>query len=319
MTKKSIAILLPTHNAADHLKECLDSVLAQTRQPEEIVICDDISSDKTWDILLDYESRHKGLIRLLRNDTNLGLAGNRQRLLESTQCDLVKFFDDDDILDPHFLELMAPLLESGKYDLAACAVLNFNNNDTAQLYGDFPMRSRQWDEPPWAHHIALAGHLINKIHDRKFLMDAGGFTGLYGPAVDFNLDLRLMRRGARLAVLAENLILHRGRERSRTFTHDKLMFNAFHFFHQAVQDIEKMGWLNDYPAQRKILADRLWHMGRLLTDSGQIDTAMEAFAASRKLLPQGIVHGSRSYKIIATFFGLRFAENLRLRLSKIKK
>ena len=318
MPKKSLSVLVPTFNAAKYVVETTESILKQSRMPDEIIFCDDVSTDNTVDILQDYASRYKGLIRVLRNEKNLGLAGNRQRLLEATNCDMVKFFDDDDIMHRCLLELLAALLECGEYDVTACSVLNFDNNDINQISGDFPVRLREWNEPPWAHHIAIAGHVINKMHDRKFLLQAGGFQNLKGPGEDFQLDLVLMKVGARIGIVADHLVYHRSRKTPRTFTNEQLMNNAFRFLQEAVNEIESRGNFSGHPKQRKILADRLWHMGRLLSDGGQFDLAMEAFAASRKLLNQGIVYGGFFYKIVATFLGIGAAEKMRCQLSKIK-
>jgi glycosyltransferase involved in cell wall biosynthesis len=318
MPKKSLSVLVPTFNAAKYVVETTESILKQSRMPDEIIFSDDASSDNTVEILEDYASRYRGLIRILRNDKNLGLAGNRQRLLEAAKCEMVKFFDDDDIMHPCLLELLAALLECGEYDVTACSVLNFYNNDINQISGDFPVRLREWNEPPWAHHIAVAGHVINKMHDKKFLIEAGGFKNLIGPGEDFHLDLILMKLGARLGIVAEHLVYHRCRETPRSFTNKQLLENAFEFLSETINELSARGNFEGHPKQRKILADRLWHMGRLLSDSGQFDLAMEAFAASRKLLNQGIVHGGFFYKIVATFLGIGAAEKMRCQLSKIK-
>ena len=314
-----MSVLVPTYNGERHLSETIESILNQTRMPDEIIFSDDASTDNTLEILQDYASRYRGLIRVLRNEKNLGLAGNRQRLLEATKCDMVKFFDDDDIMHPCLLELLAALLECGEYDVAACSVLNFANDDINQIVGNFPVRLREWDEPRWAHHIAVAGHVINKMHDRNFLVGAGGFLNLHGPGEDFHLDLILMKKNARVGIIAEYLVYHRCRASPRTFTNQTLLKNAFRFLKETVEELHSRGNFEGHPKQRKILADRLWHMGRLLSDSGQFDVALEAFEASRKLLNQGIVHGGLFYKIIANVLGIAFAEKLRYRLAKIKK
>jgi glycosyltransferase involved in cell wall biosynthesis len=318
MPRKTLSVLVPTFNAAKYVVETTESILKQSRMPDEIIFSDDASSDNTVEILEDYASRYRGLIRILRNDKNLGFAGNRQRLLEAAKCEMVKFFDDDDIMHPCLLELLAALLECGQYDLAACSVLNFANNDINQVISDFPVRLREWNEPVWAHHIAVAGHVINKMHDKEILMKVGGFRHVRVPSEDFHLDILLMKSGARLGIIAEYLVYHRARKVPRTIDLDKLMAYSFLDLKETVEELVANGSFEGHPKQRKILADRLWHMGRLLSDSGQFDLAIEAFAASRKLLNQGIVHGGFFYKIVATFLGIGAAEKMRCQLSKIK-
>ena len=48
-----VAVVVPHYRQAQYLKACLDSLLAQTRLPDEIVVCDDASTDATGDIVLE--------------------------------------------------------------------------------------------------------------------------------------------------------------------------------------------------------------------------------------------------------------------------
>lgn len=105
-----ISVVLCTYNGQAFLAEQLDSLLAQTRLPDEIVISDDGSQDATWDLLQAFVPRatHRGIdVLLYRQPTNLGYVGNFSDALARSSGDLLFLSDQDDIWLPEKLERMA--------------------------------------------------------------------------------------------------------------------------------------------------------------------------------------------------------------------
>ncbi|RZL54349.1 MAG: glycosyltransferase family 2 protein [Variovorax sp.] len=98
-----VSVALCTYKGETYLPAQLDSILAQTRLPDELVICDDVSPDGTWALLERYAPRIRAAgIRLAmhRNATNLGYVGNFQRALEATTGSVVFLCDQDDAWHP---------------------------------------------------------------------------------------------------------------------------------------------------------------------------------------------------------------------------
>lgn len=98
-----ISIALATCNGAPYLAEQLESLLAQTLAPAELVACDDASSDATWELLERYAPRFASA-RLLRNPRNLGLNANFEQVLRLCSGDWIAPCDQDDIWSPTKLE-----------------------------------------------------------------------------------------------------------------------------------------------------------------------------------------------------------------------
>ena len=73
--RPAVSICIPTFNGAKYLRECVDSVLAQTHPDFEVLIVDDCSSDDSVAIAEDY-ARRDSRVRVSVNDRNLGLVGN---------------------------------------------------------------------------------------------------------------------------------------------------------------------------------------------------------------------------------------------------
>lgn len=103
----SVSVVMCTYNGARFLQPQLDSLLAQTRLPDEIVIHDDRSDDATADILRDFEekTRRSGITTRFRiNATNLGYRKNFQTALQAATADLLFLCDQDDIWHPRKIE-----------------------------------------------------------------------------------------------------------------------------------------------------------------------------------------------------------------------
>ena len=98
----SIAVIIPTHNRHLLLKEAVMSVMQQTLQPDEIIVCDDASDPPIDEKALrdEFDSN----IRVLRNNTPHGLAWVRHQGVEASTADYVTHLDDDDLFASNLLE-----------------------------------------------------------------------------------------------------------------------------------------------------------------------------------------------------------------------
>ena len=92
-----------TYNGARFLREQLDSLLAQTYSPIEIVITDDGSTDETAEIIASYTSKHAN-ISFYRNETNLGFVKNFEKAISLCSGEYIALADQDDIWKPRKIE-----------------------------------------------------------------------------------------------------------------------------------------------------------------------------------------------------------------------
>lgn len=104
----TISVCIPTYNSARFVRECIESVLAQTRPDFELIVSDDASTDNTCEIVRSFcDSR----IRLVRLERNRGMAFNWNHAVSLAQGQYVKVLCQDDLLDATCLEEQAALLE----------------------------------------------------------------------------------------------------------------------------------------------------------------------------------------------------------------
>ncbi len=107
-----ISVAMCTYNGARFLREQLASIAAQSLQPDELVVCDDGSSDETTEIIRTFAQSAKFPVRLVVNPQNLGPAKNFEKALTLCQGDLVAFSDQDDFWYPEKLSRLSRIMEA---------------------------------------------------------------------------------------------------------------------------------------------------------------------------------------------------------------
>ncbi|MDB6454791.1 glycosyltransferase family 2 protein [Falsirhodobacter sp. 20TX0035] len=112
--KQRISVILPTYNRASLIGETIESLLAQTRKPDEILVIDDGSTDGTAEVLAGYEG-----LRVVRIP-NGGKASALNLAMGMISGDLVWIVDDDDLLLPEACAALSAPLEADE-DLGFCA------------------------------------------------------------------------------------------------------------------------------------------------------------------------------------------------------
>src|SRR5574344_935087 len=106
MTKVSVCI--PTYNCEKYIAKTIASVFAQTYQDFEVIIVDDCSKDKTYELLKNLSSEK---IKLFKNEENLGLVGNWNECLKHATGEYIHFLMCDDLLSPNSLDEKVKILD----------------------------------------------------------------------------------------------------------------------------------------------------------------------------------------------------------------
>jgi glycosyltransferase involved in cell wall biosynthesis len=98
-----LSIALTTCDGERFLCEQLDSYLAQSRPPDEVVVCDDRSDDRTLEILTEFRARAPFPVRIHPNDSRLGISQNFERVIGLCDGDVIFLSDQDDLWAPEKL------------------------------------------------------------------------------------------------------------------------------------------------------------------------------------------------------------------------
>ena len=107
-----ISVIMGVYNGAATLEQAVLSVLEQTYRNLELIICDDASTDGTWEQLQIWAQRDSR-IRLVRNTRNQGAGGARNRCLEQARGSYIALMDADDVSMPTRLEKQVEALRNG--------------------------------------------------------------------------------------------------------------------------------------------------------------------------------------------------------------
>ncbi|MDQ4121024.1 MAG: glycosyltransferase family 2 protein [Acidobacteriota bacterium] len=100
-----ISVAMCTYNGSAFLAEQLDSIAAQTRPPDEVVVCDDRSTDATAEIVNGFAAKSPFPVRFVVNEINLGVVGNFEKAISLCTGDIIALSDQDDVWMPEKLAI----------------------------------------------------------------------------------------------------------------------------------------------------------------------------------------------------------------------
>jgi glycosyltransferase involved in cell wall biosynthesis len=100
--KLSVAFIV--YNGSNYMEQQLDSILSQTVKVDEIVVCEDNSTDNTREILEKYNKANPSLFKILYNTQNLGSNKNAVKAIQNCSGDIVFLSDQDDEWLPNKVE-----------------------------------------------------------------------------------------------------------------------------------------------------------------------------------------------------------------------
>ena len=116
-----VSVIIPVYNRPYLVSEAIESVLNQSFTDSEIIIIDDGSTDKTFEVVQQYVKHHDNITALRQN--HKGASAARNTGIENAQGEYISFLDSDDLYLPNSLEIMTSVLENNK--LYAMAYSNY--------------------------------------------------------------------------------------------------------------------------------------------------------------------------------------------------
>ncbi|MEJ7892761.1 MAG: glycosyltransferase family 2 protein [Solirubrobacteraceae bacterium] len=191
---------LPLYNAAEHLPEALDSLLAQTRRDFTVVMVDDSTDDAVEHVARRYAAADPR-VHYERNDERLGLTRNWRRAFDrateiAPEAELFAWASDHDWWHPRWLEVLAATMEA-RPDAAVAVCMNSRIID-----GHVDWRSRPCQRP--ASLADTTGIASTQALMRMLRRDLPAGTAVYGL---FRVDAVRRAGGFRHVLLADRLVL----------------------------------------------------------------------------------------------------------------
>lgn len=125
MNNSIVSIIIPTYNCEQYLPQCIDSLLSQTFQNFEIIVVDDGSSDRTFEIVQQYAKSLPNIHAYQQQHAFAGVARNFG--ITKAQGKYLLFLDGDDYFEPQLLENAYRRITETDADICAFGALSLNN------------------------------------------------------------------------------------------------------------------------------------------------------------------------------------------------
>ena len=164
-----ISVIVPVYKVEKYLPACLDSLLAQTYQNFELLLVDDGSPDKCWEILQQYAAQD-ARVCIFRKE-NGGVSSARNFGLEQARGEYICFVDSDDLVLPQYLEWLYDALCSCGTRIAMCRYRSIRENETLWMVTECPAPQKITTENySWMQEWS-GGHCWRMLTHREVLQD----------------------------------------------------------------------------------------------------------------------------------------------------
>jgi glycosyltransferase involved in cell wall biosynthesis len=220
VTGPLVSVVLPVFNGQRFLAQAIESVLAQTWSPVELVVVDDGSTDGSAEIARRYPVRYV-------HQENAGVAAARNRGIAESGGELVSFIDQDDLWLERKLELQVEAL--ARDPEAGICVCRFD------MFVEPGVQSPDW-LPAVLLEESQRGYQVGTLLVRREVLDAvGGFDTSYFAANDTDWFLRTRELGVKVAVVDEPLQRYRVHDENASFAQDVLRREHMSAFRASVR------------------------------------------------------------------------------------
>lgn len=142
-TKGLISVIIPVYNVEKYLRECVDSVLAQSYKNYEIILVDDGSTDTSGEICDEYAEGYTQVSVI--HKSNGGLSDARNTGLKHSSGEYVYFLDSDDFIVQAAFEKLVSLAEREQTDLIFFDAVSFEDADKNYNIAQRYVRKKQYD------------------------------------------------------------------------------------------------------------------------------------------------------------------------------
>jgi glycosyltransferase involved in cell wall biosynthesis len=181
-----VSVIIPSYNYGHFVSEAIESVLSQTYPHHEIIVVDDGSTDRTFEVVAHYPS-----VFYVRQE-NAGLSAARNRGIQECRGEYVVCLDADDRLLPQHFEISLEAFQSHPDVGWVCGTFRYFGNEPPWRYG------HRCDPMPDHFGLLLRSNFIGAPHAvmyrRQVLAKSGGFDECLKSCEDWELYLRLIRQ-----------------------------------------------------------------------------------------------------------------------------
>lgn len=193
--KPMVSVITAIYNCKHTLGRAIESILSQTYENWEFIICDDCSTDGSYEVALEYQKRYPEKFVVIRNEKNSKLAFSLNHCLQYAKGEYIARIDGDDISLPERLEKQVSFLQTHpEYDVVGTAMIPFDEHgeQVPRICKECPDKFDLLKNPCFAHatilmkksvYDTLKGYTVlprtkrGQDYDLWFRFFAAGFRG----------------------------------------------------------------------------------------------------------------------------------------------
>jgi glycosyltransferase involved in cell wall biosynthesis len=300
-----ISVYITSYNQKDYLIEAIDSVLAQTLRPHQVIIVDDASTDDSQGLITGYASRYPGWITPVLHPLNQGVVSSRNDALQAVTGEYVTYVDGDDRFLPNKLEIEANRMQSMP--------------DVRLVYSNYAAIDESGQRIGiWAKAELAEGDLFVRVFGRQFPKQrlfrselvhypSWQAIGFYDPKLpvyeDYDMRIRLthhLKAAYTGKILSEYRLLHTGLSK----LNGQIYLDAFEYIRQ-----KNAALLASLPAEQRahlnIQLDQ-WKAALLRKIGRQYINSAADQTRNRQKALQYYQKSLKYHRMIDTFFWLEF-------------
>lgn len=221
--KPLLSVLVPAFNAEKFIGVCIRSLLVQTYTPIEILICDDGSSDNTWQVINRFSDSR---IKAFRNSRNIGKNQTSIFLFEQAMGEYISIHDADDISScSRFQEQMSFLMSDPDYAMCGTNFVRFLNNGKIVGRSNLAIKYEVIRESIKSESQFHGPTIVFK---REIIPQVGGLYRYFTCAEDIDLTMRITEK-FKVANLPGHLYFYR--HEALSLTNNIRGYNTDRFAH----------------------------------------------------------------------------------------
>lgn len=173
-----VSVIMGVYNCENTVGASIESILNQTFQDFEIIVCDDASVDNSYLVLQKYKQKYPDKIKLLKNEKNLMLSGTLNRCIDIAEGEYIARMDADDISLPYRIEKQVEFFEKNPdYDIQSSNYYIFDDKSiwAQRNLPEYPQKESFFWNSPFCHACTMfratalkkvGGYMVAKITRR---------------------------------------------------------------------------------------------------------------------------------------------------------
>lgn len=186
-----ISVIMPVHNCERYVEQAVKSIVGQTYERWELIIWDDGSSDKSFEILEELKTRDPR-IAVYRNAHNVGKVETVRKALQLCKGSYVTVHDADDFSHPlRFEKQLDFLLTNPDYRMCGCAFISLDRHDREMSRVRMPT---EYAEIQKNIHRESQFHGPTMVIDAAIIDSIGGLYRYFRNKEDVDLAVRLVEK-----------------------------------------------------------------------------------------------------------------------------